>query len=273
MEYYLKKKFIHFNGIDGWECKRIYSLFIDIAINHHCCNSVKEFINYLSIAPSRSAAYISFNLTPYYTEEEGVANIIPYPNSAIPEEAPYKYVAENLDIKYFKMFDLTKRVIFARETIRKFAPNIEHMIKDCLKYSMASEFNSFSYNFERLLKGVLSGEKESPSTKALEMILNDFYRCQIAQKYKKLVERAMIGTQEIDYSCPTTQLYHNQIRVKQELLNIRINTFNFLDSCKVLFSKMGNNKLVAIVDELQSDYVNTTKPSLLPKSIPVYIER
>ncbi|CDZ76803.1 hypothetical protein BN59_01079 [Legionella massiliensis] len=61
MEYYLKKKFIHFDGIDGWESKRIFSLFIDIAINHHCSDSVKLFIDYLSVAPSRIAAYISFN--------------------------------------------------------------------------------------------------------------------------------------------------------------------------------------------------------------------
>ncbi|CDZ76809.1 hypothetical protein BN59_01085 [Legionella massiliensis] len=203
----------------------------------------------------------------------GIINVTQYPEIAIPEEAPYKYVAENFDIKYFKIYDFSARINFARQTIRKFAPNIEQMIKDCLMYSIGSEFNSFNYNFEKLLKCLLSGEKEIPNIYSLENVLNDFYRCQITQKYKKLVERECIGPREIDYSRPRTQIYQNQIRVKRELLNIRINTFNFLDSCKILFSKMGNSKLLVKVDELQTDYVNTTKPSLLPKSMPPYIER
>lgn len=272
MKYYLDKKFIHFNGIDGWESKRLYNLFKELAISHHCSDSVKIFVECLSSSPSRSAAFISFNLTPYYFEEIGLANVVPYPDLAIPEEAPYKYLAENLDIKYFNIYDLNKRIEYVRNIVRQFAPNIEYMIKDCIKYSMASEFNSFSYNFEQMLECIMYGKKETPSAHSLEIILEDFYRCQITQKYKKLVERANIGPREIDYQNPETDLYRNQIRVKRELLNIKVNTFNFLDSCKKIFALIGDKRLEQKVEEFKQDYVNTTKPSLLPKPIPAYIK-
>ncbi len=269
IEYFLKKKFIHTGGIDLWETKRLHCLIMNIVNNHHQCDAIEKYIRFLSLSPCRIAAYIDFDLNPFFNDNPCIISL---PNFDIPlrQKHFYKFFAQSLSLNYTLLWNSNQLKNFCRKIICHYGKATPELLKDCLSFSMGTDLLAFGTQFTMLLNNILNDNKSLPDKKTIKRIRYDYYRCKIYQRHRILIENKKYLCKEIDYSDLESKLFMRQIKAKHELQLVKIITDNFLNTIAKFFNRISENDLENETMQMKDNFLLEKIP--LPKYIPDYIE-
>lgn len=270
IEYFLKIKFIHAGGVDLWETKRIHSFIMDVVIEHHQKDAIAKYIEHLSKSPSRIAAFFDFDLTPFFNDNPYIINL-PRIEMPLNQKHFYTFTSNFLGLNYTEFWNHEERLNFCHKKIKQLGENTYILINDCLSFSIGTDFSPFGEKFSNLLIKLLKNKNlELPEKKYIKLIRHDYFRCQVFQRHRILLENKEFLMKEIDYENLNTEFSKKQILVKHELMLIsHLNTI-FLDNIALFFDRVQDQKLKSETIEMKEKFPFERIP--LPKPIPDYID-
>lgn len=268
MQRFLAMAVIYAGGLNTLEFRRIIKLLLECSQEHHENDSLKIFMESLSISPCRSALYSEFNINPYVKENNEKGIIVVGTTGielAFNKKHLIDYISINLGENYLIVFSKKERERIAEQLIAK--NYSDELICGSVLYWKGDDFDFFSNTLQHLDKWF--SKKTVSSETTLTTIIREYSRMLLLYRQRIVMEDPESYRAEFwDYEFGSEEFFECIQQKHKRLFIIMMHTLALEELIK--FTQKHNYvKLGKRASHLLSVMLKERIPT--PKLIPQYI--